>query len=382
MSFWGRRRDIALLIAVVVLQLILLGYQVRHEDDMTLLRAWAVGAVSPVNKLLHGVFSSGSDAWNHYIWLVGARRENDDRRREIDRLRIENDDLRRNLERFGRESELIAYQDRTASETLLAEVIGGGANSHAREIILNRGRRDGVLPGMAVVTADGIVGKVQAAYQGSSLVLLISDADSGVGVILGDSRVRGILKGRGTRELLVDYVAHEVAVSVGETLYTSGDDRVYPKGLRVGRVTRLKRGADFLEIYVEPFAALDRLDETLIVKAGVHEILPARRRPQISETLLPLPLEAPAPAARSPGQSAPSAPEPDSTLNDPRLTDADRLKQRYRAIADAQGVRLGETNPGGRTPDFNLGHPSSSVPAAPETGPLDPPRTRGLERSP
>ena len=377
MSFWGRRRDIAVLITVVVLQLILLGYQVRRDDDMTLLRAWSVGAVSPVNKLLHSGFSSVSDVWNHYFWLVGAQRENEDLQAELDRLRLENDDLRRDVQRFGREQDLVEFQERIASETVLAEVIGGGANPQSREIILSLGRRAGVKPGMALLTAKGIVGKVQASYPGSALALLINDPESGVGVVLGESRVRGVMKGQGAGGLLIDYVAHEVPVSIGETIYTSGDDRVFPKGLRVGRVTRLEDGTDFREIYVEPFAALDRLDEVMVITAGVHEDLPPRRRPQISETLLP------APAEEEPEliEDEPGVPTPAPTLEDgekmdpnepdPTLTDADRLKQRYRAVADAQDVTIGHSNPSGATPDFNLGHPSSTP--IPEPPPADAP---------
>lgn len=366
MSFWGRRRDIAALVAVVVLQLVLLGYQVRRDDDVTLLRAWSVGAVSPVNKLLHAVVGSSAGFWNRYVWLVGAQDENERMRAELERLRLENEDLRREVEQLGRVESLAAYQRRLASETVSAEVIGGGAGTRSREIILNRGRRDGIRPGAAVVVADGVVGKVQAAYPGSALVLLITDPDAGIGAILGDSRVRGIGKGLGESEIRVDYVAHEVKVRESETVYTSGDDRVFPKGLRIGGVTRIERGADFHEIYVEPFAKLDRLDQVLVVTAGVHEPLPPRRRRQVSETLLAPPLE---------DELAPAAPhgvEPDD--EDPMLTDADRLKMRYRGVAAAQDVEIGEMNPGGRTPDFNAGHPSAAQPQEPPSavGPGDP----------
>lgn len=348
MSFWGRGRDIAALIAAVVFQLILVGYQVRRDDDMTLLRAWTVGAVTPVNKTLHGGFSFVSDFWSNYVWLVGARDENERMESELDRLRMENEELQRKLEQTARREDLIAYQKRSPSQSLTAEVIGGGAGSSAREILLDQGRGDGVRPGMPVVTADGIVGKVEASYPSSSLVLLINDVDSGAGAVLGDSRVRGVLKGRGGDECLLDYVAPEVEVREGETVYTSGDDRVYPKGLPIGRVVRLEPGSDFQEIWVEPFARLDRLDDVLVLTSPVHEALPEPSRPQLPSSLLPLPSLDDPPA---PGVLAPPA--------DPSLTDADRLKQRYRAIAESQNVELGRTNPNGRTPDFNRGTPAS-----------------------
>lgn len=362
MSFWGRGRDIALLVAAVVLQLILVGYQVRRDDDMTLLRAWTVGAVTPVNKTLHGGFSFVSNFWSNYVWLVDARGENQEMQDELDRLRMENDQLQRRLEQTARRRDLDAYQKRSPSDSLMAEVIGGGAGSNAREILLDKGRRDGVLPGMPVVTADGIVGKVEASYPSSSLVLLVNDSDSGAGAVLGDSRVRGVLKGRGGKECLLDYVAPEVKVRKGETIYTSGDDRVYPKGLRIGSVVRLEEGVDFQQIWIEPFAQLDRLDDVLVLTSPIHEPLPEPRRPQLPSSLLPLPSLDDPPA---PNATAPTA--------DPKLTDADRLVERYRAIADAQGIELGRTNPNGRTPDFNRDTAApNAAPDAPEPAALSP----------
>ena len=354
MESWARYRNVATLIVVIVAQLILLGYQVRRDDDMSLLRAWIVGAVTPINKVFHGGFAMVSDAWTDYVWLIGARDENETLKRDLDQARLENDELRRWVERYERQQKLVSVQNSIASQTLLADVIGGGASSTSKEILIDKGRKDEVLPGMAVLTADGIVGRVQASYPNAALVLLIHDPDSGVGALLGGSRVRGVLKGRGEQECLLDYVDHEVRVEIGEAVFTSGDDRVYPKGLRVGVVTRKEMGPDFQEIYVRPHAALDRLDEVLVVVTGVHEPLPPPR-PQLSQSLLPLP------------------PKPENAAVDPALeepprapgmaTEADRVLDRYRAVADAHGVRLGENERYTRAPDFNLG----TVPELPAT---------------
>ncbi|MBI1355226.1 MAG: hypothetical protein GC160_12835 [Acidobacteria bacterium] len=374
MSFWARYYNTAALILAVGLQLVLLGYQVRRDDDMTLLRAWTMGAIAPINKGLHSSFDFVAEGWTGYVWLIGARDENEQLQRDLDKVRLENQELRRDLAQLQREQTLISYQERIASKTILAEVIGGGANANSKEIILNRGRRDGVLPGMAIVVADGIVGKVLAAYPGSALALLIDDADSGAGVILADSRVRGLLRGQGERECLIDYVEHEVKVSIGEEVLTSGEDRIFPKGLPVGRVTRVESGTDFQEIYAVPYAPLDRLDEVLVIVEGVHEELPPRR-PQLPETLLPLPPLEPS----APGETLTEAAPPDDRNPAQRpqglLTDADRIKKRYRDIAASQGVRLGEAKIGAGPPDFNAGAPveGETEPAAPTAEPAPAP---------
>ncbi len=301
-------------------------------------------------------------------WWARATRTNSCSR-ELQQVRLENQIMRRDLAQFERQETLIDYQEQIASQTMLAEVIGGGANSHSKEIILNKGRRDGVKPGMAIVVAEGIVGKILAAYPGSSLGLLIDDADSGAGVILAGSRVRGLLRGQGGAECLIDYVEHEVEVAVGEDVLTSGEDRIFPKGLPVGRVSRIEPGTDFQEIYITPHARLDRLDEVLIVTQGVHEELPPHR-PELPETLLPLP-----PLETSPGETltdagppgAPSAAERPEGL----VTDADRIKQSYRDIADSQGVRMGQTEGYTPAPNFNAGVPGAQIeaPAPASAGP-------------
>ena len=364
MESWARYRNVATLIVVIVAQLILLGYQVRRDDDMTLLRAWIIGAVTPVSKVMYGGFSFVSSGWTNYLWLVGARDENEQLKRDLDRIRLENAELRRDVQRYQRQQRLVTVQESITSQTLIADVVGGGASSTSKEILINKGRGDGVLPGQAVLTADGIVGRVLASYPNASLVMLVHDPDSGVGVLLGGSRVRGVLKGRAQQECLLDYVDHEVEVEVGESVYTSGDDRIYPKGLRVGEVTRIETGADFQEIYVRPYAALDRLDEVLVVVVGVHEALPPPR-PQLSQSLLPLPgaeetmqagaLEGPPTVEqmqRSPGMA----------------TEADRLVQHYRSVAEAHGVRMGENERYTRAPDFNLG--TVPAPAVAEGAPI------------
>ena len=95
---------------------------------------------------------------------------------------------------------------------------------------------------MAVITPDGIVGKVLASYPTASQVLLITDPTFAAGVISRKNRVHGTLKGMGQNKVIVDYVQNEEKVDVGEMFYTSGDDRIFPKGMPVGKVTVVRPG--------------------------------------------------------------------------------------------------------------------------------------------
>ena len=364
-DFFTRYRNVAVLLAVVLVQIVMLGYQVRGENDVRMLRVWAVSAVTPLEKALNATFDFFGSGISGYAWLVGAREENGRLQRQVAEQKLENQQLRRLLERFGREAEVQAFQSRFSSQTLMAEIIGVGSNPNAKEVFIDKGTDDGVQPGMGVMTPDGIAGKVQAAYAASALVLLINDASAGAGVLLANSRVRGVLKGSGSRQCRIDYVGNEVEVQVGEKVYTSGDDRIYPRGLPVGEVTGMGVGSAFQEIYVKPFAALDRLDEVLVITAGVHQDLPAAPAAQPPQYLMPVPppsedgmsLNAPdtppagdlaLPRARN-GLANRSAPRPIGK------TDADRLLERYRQIGAYQGHVFGESNLESAAPNFNLG---------------------------
>jgi rod shape-determining protein MreC len=358
-EFFGRYRNLSVLMAVVFAQIILLGYQVRTERGSRLLREWTVRGVTPITKSVRGLTQWVSSSWENYCWLVDTKQDNDRLRRELEQLKLENVGLRSNLARFEREEKLVDYQGDLASKTILAQVIGKGANSNSREIFISRGLDAGVTAGMAVITPDGIVGKVQASYAGAALVMLISDPEAGAGVLLGRSRAPGILKGTGHAQCRIDYVSHEVDVAVGETVYTSGDDRVFPKGLRVGEVTRMQGGTDFQQIYLKPFAQLDRLEEVLVITLGVHQDLPDSPQAQPPQFLMPLPAEEADPlrAVAAPSEQAPAAadavPAAEQTEPNGRLTDADRLRQYYQSIAAQQGHRIGYGGPGTPPPEFN-----------------------------
>jgi rod shape-determining protein MreC len=95
--------------------------------------------------------------------------------------------------------------------------------------------------------------------------LLVNDQTSGVGVVLGKSRLQGILKGTPSGGLVVDKILSDESVQPGEEVVTSGGDQIFPKGLKVGVVSRTKVSDTFLTITLNPAANLAKLEEVLVV---------------------------------------------------------------------------------------------------------------------
>src|SRR6266849_6557428 len=235
-SLLNRYRNVTVLVLVIMAQLVLLAYQVKTGNDVRLIRVWAVTGVTPLARILEGIRSGVTNFVGNYITLHDTREQNRDIREQLGKLKMENQFLRTELSTADRARALSAFQSRTQSRTLAARVIGTGAGAGSKVVFVDRGSVSGVEKGMAVVTPDGIVGKVIAAYPTASQVLLASDPSFAAGVISQKNRVRGILKGQGYALCRIDRVQSEEKVEVGEWFYTSGDDRVFPKGMPAGRV--------------------------------------------------------------------------------------------------------------------------------------------------
>lgn len=354
---FSRYRNLAVLVVVVAAQLILLAFQVRTNQDVTLLRTWTVTAMSPLAKGLEILRSGTIGLVEQYFVLIGVNQDNIRLQAELDRLKLENQFLKTELATADRAKSLAVFQERSRSRTVAARVIGTGTGANSKVVFIDRGKNDGVQRGMPVITPDGIVGKVTFVFPRASQVLLITDPTFAAGVVSQKNRVPGTLKGLGRTQVQVDWVQNEVKVEEGEWFFTSGDDRVFPKGLPAGQVKVIKPGLAFKEIYLDPSGLLRGLEEVLVVLEGVHTAIPEGPLPPEGPVFVMTP---PSPEEGKPTGSAPAT--QDGGM--PSLsTDADRLREKIRRIGEVQGVQFG--NAGSRLPNFNMDPAQVSRPTPP-----------------
>jgi len=271
-SVLGRYRNLIILAGVLFLQVIGLAVQVKRigneEKDTRLIRIWAVGAVAPFERALVWMQNSTSGVWHNYIFLRGVRSENRQLKEQIEQMRLEQVRLSEDAAQARRLQNLLAFKEQFVSKTVAAQVIGSGGSDLSRIVYIDKGEQDGLKRDMAVITADGIVGKVLQVFKTPSVsqVLLISDQSSGVGAILEKSRLQGVLRGTANGEVVLERVMSDEQVQPGETVLTSGGDQIFPKGLPVGTVTKVGSGKDlFLNIKIKPAANLSKLEEVLVL---------------------------------------------------------------------------------------------------------------------
>jgi rod shape-determining protein MreC len=351
-------RNITVLLLVIFAQLVLIAVQVRNDQDVRMVRVWSVTAITPLARVLETVRGGTSGFFRNYILMHDARADNRRLQADLDRLKMENQFLKTEIATADRAKALVAFQQRTQSRTIAARVIAAGAGANSKVVFLDRGSGAGVEKGMAVVTPDGIVGKVIAAYPTASEVMLVTDLEFAAGVVSQKNRVVGTLRGQGQSNCRVDYVPSEEKVDVGETFYTSGDDRIFPKGFPVGVARVVRPGSPYQEILVEPAGLEHGLEAVLIVLEGVHQAIP--EAPPVNA---PVYL-----GTRPPAEPGEQIVQPSGSVG----TDADKLLQKYKQIGAAENHKFGEGGPGAKPPDFNLKIPApgAAVPAVESAQPL------------
>src|SRR5438270_1670007 len=151
-----------------------------------------------------------------------------------------------------------------------ARVMADSGGADARSVMVNAGRDDGVARGQAAITGEGLVGRVAEVGSRAARVLLITDLNSRVPVVVDGTGQRAILAGDNSAHPSLRYADGGVAVRIGDRIVTSGQGGVFPPGLPVGVVARV----DSEGIWVEPYAALSRIDYLRLVDYGLADALP------------------------------------------------------------------------------------------------------------
>jgi rod shape-determining protein MreC len=346
----NRYRNVSVLVGVIFVQLLLLGFQIKTNQDIRLIRVWAVSAVMPLARLLGSVQSNTIGVATDYANLVGIRDENARLKKWLSDAKMENQFLKNQLGTAERVQALAAFQSQSMWRYRAARIIGNAGTGTSKVVFIDVGTNAGVGKDMAVVTPDGLVGRVIASYSTASQVLLITDPGFAAGVISQKGRVKGTLKGQGTSLSLVDYIPNEENIADGELFFTSGEDRVFPKGLHVGQVRSTRAGKmSFKEVVLTPSGMRQGLEEVLVILDATHQEIPqATDRPQAIHLLPPPPTD-------------PNAIEATPRLGGNVTTEADILADKYKRIGEAQGHVFGQ----GGAPNFNLNPAPRAEPKPP-----------------
>jgi rod shape-determining protein MreC len=258
-----------LIIGVIVLiavNIIVLSVNSRRYTSFGLERV-AISFISPFQELITRTIDFTQDIWQQYFWLVSVAKENQVLRERLNQA-SENNNLWHETELANaRLRDLLDFQKNITDRVVAAEVIGKDPSAWFKTAIIDKGKADGLTKGMPVVMPQGIAGQVIETANHYSKVMLIIDRNSAVDALVQRTRARGVIKGESTGQCRLDYVLRKKDVRIGDIIVSSGSDGVYPKGLRIGRVSDVIEhdGDIFHEVFLTPFVDFEKLEEVLVV---------------------------------------------------------------------------------------------------------------------
>lgn len=279
-SFFVRYRNLLVLLVMLLVQILGLAVQVHRGDSgrmsvdahdssgARLIRLWAYALVTPPERIIHSSRVAIVELWENYVDLRHVRSQNKDLQNTVDRLRLEQAALLEDARQGQRLQALMSFQEKYVYKTLNAQVLGTSGTDQSRVVNIDKGKDAGLEHDMAVISPDGIVGKVRDVFPHSAQVLLVNDQTSGAGVILETTRIRGILRGNAEGQPQIVGIMADSRIQAGEKVLTAGGDEIFPRGLPVGVVEKVVRDPDqdgFIKIIIKPAAHLDRLDEVMII---------------------------------------------------------------------------------------------------------------------
>jgi rod shape-determining protein MreC len=249
--------------------------------------------LEPAQRALSGLFNGLGEAFDAFRDLRDLRDRNEQLQRDNDALLTENVRLKEiEAENVTLRALLNFTQENPTYSTQPAAIISRDPSPYRQFITINAGRREGLAPGMPVVTAgSALVGRVADVGLGSSKVQLLVDSTSAINVRIQSSRVAGLAEGQPDAGLIVTQIPLDATVNVGDIVLSSGLGGNLPRSLVVGQVTEIaRRDIDlFQSARVRPAVDFNRLELVLVITD--FEALPVE--PEIEATLTPTPSPTP-----------------------------------------------------------------------------------------
>ena len=256
-----------LAVVLCVANFVLMAFDARTEGNQRVIRVWAQTAADFVQSPVTTVSSSITGYFGSIANLRSAQSENDALKQRVQELEVELKEKEDLTAENARLSQLLDLQGKSKYKLLTARVIGRDPSVWFDSSIIDRGSLDGVKINMPVVTGGGLLGRVTAVGPLTSQVDLRTRDKSGVGAVVGEvggSNALGVVVGSSKRDVLeMRYVAGSVEVQVGQIVYTTGQDGIYPAGLKVGEIVQVESGSTTAphKITIRPTAGIERVQE-------------------------------------------------------------------------------------------------------------------------
>lgn len=275
---------------VIVALLAVYGISQKKFDlaEPTIFNTVVTEVVAPIQEGLSDSKRSFSSFWENYLSIVNTSKENNILKKQISRLDSDLTTMEEMRKENLRLKRLLNFSDEIPNQKVMAQVVGWDSANEFKVIRLNKGARNGIKVMSPVITDHGLVGYVYRVTENYSDVLTILDQNNRVDVVVERTRTHGIVEGVYNFKCTLKYIMRNEPVEVGDKLITAGVGGIYPKGIKVGMITDIKRESFGMTLSIEvvPSVDFDKLEEVLVlipsdITAQSIEVKPV---PQAQET--------------------------------------------------------------------------------------------------
>ncbi len=260
------------MLLLLLCNFVLMAVDAREANSQQrVIRVWSQTAADFVQSPVTFVSSAVTNYFSSISSMRTAQSENDILKQRVQELEVEVQNAKSLTAENERLSSLLELKKEIDYKFLPARIIGRDTSAWFDSSIINRGSLDGVKLNMPVVTNGGLVGRITMVSPLTAQVALITKDKSGLGAVvgaLGMSNALGVVSGTGKKEILeMGYVPGNVEVKVGESVYTTGQDGIYPAGLKLGEVVEVhaNSASEALKIFIQPSAKLAAMQEVAVL---------------------------------------------------------------------------------------------------------------------
>ena len=260
-----------LMIALLLGNFVLMAYDAKTASQERVIRVWTQAIANFVQSPVTSITSGVTGFFQSFVNLRSAQSENDALKQKVQELEVQV----QQKEELAKENEslksLLQLKTESTYKVLPAQIIGRDPSLWFDSAIINRGSLDGVKLNMPIVNNGGLIGRVVSVSPITAQINLVTKEKSGLGGVIGElgtSNALGVVSGNGKRELLeMGYIPGTIEVQVGEMVYTTGQDGIYPAGLKIGEVAEVKPGSATVtqQIFIKPSAKLYSMEEVAVL---------------------------------------------------------------------------------------------------------------------
>jgi rod shape-determining protein MreC len=267
--FFKRLRNVLIVWLVLLALLALFSSFAPTNRDFSSVESTLVDGILPVFSVFTSLKTGLTSWWNHYIYLIDTQQENDRLKKKLGQMQQENNRLKETALAHERLLKFLNLKEVPLTPIQVGVVVGRNPGPFLQLLFINKGRKDGLLRGMPVILPEGVVGRLEKISGHYSEVLLLNNPGFAVDCLVQRTRVEGVLTGiPGQGNCQIKYVAGTSDIKAGDIIITSGLDKLFPKGLILGRVLRVVSQAkgNFPFIEVVPEVSFSQIEEVQVIK--------------------------------------------------------------------------------------------------------------------